>query len=128
MYSIEMFLTRRQIRRGRKNRLQLSFAILNQKHHRQSPSKVRVYMAMHQPSPCFSARNPFITGNSKPFNYIEHTFICCNRSLPGLSATNRMATQPPGGVPIVFLTGGSMRLNLAGSVAGLKLPKPEPTT
>ncbi|RDY04399.1 SWR1 complex subunit 6, partial [Mucuna pruriens] len=48
--------------------------------------------------------------------------------LPGLSATKRMATHPPGGVPMVFLTGGSTRLNLRGSVIGLKLPTPEPTT
>lgn len=47
---------------------------------------------------------------------------------PGLSATNRMATHPPGGVPMVFLCGGSMKLNLAVSVLGLKLPKPDPIT
>ncbi|KAF9670908.1 hypothetical protein SADUNF_Sadunf13G0118000 [Salix dunnii] len=36
-----------------------------------------------------------------------------------IPASNRMATHPPGGVPMVFLYGGSMRLNFAGSVRGL---------
>lgn len=49
-------------------------------------------------------------------------------TFPGLLATNRMATYPPRDVPIVFLTGGSIRLNLAGSLYGSKFPEPVPTT
>ncbi|KAK7395530.1 hypothetical protein VNO78_16090 [Psophocarpus tetragonolobus] len=40
----------------------------------------------------------------------------------------RMATHPPSEVLMVFLTGGSTKLNLRGLVVGLKLPAPEPTT
>jgi hypothetical protein len=47
---------------------------------------------------------------------------------PGLSARNRIATQPPEGTPTVFLSTGSTRLKILGSFLGLKFPNPSPTT
>ncbi|GFZ10976.1 laccase 17 [Actinidia rufa] len=49
-------------------------------------------------------------------------------SAPGLSARKRNATHPPEGTPTVFLSIGSTRLNLAGSLFGSKFPNPSPTT
>jgi len=49
-------------------------------------------------------------------------------SLPGLSALNLIAVQPPVGIPTVFLSGGSTKLNFAGSFTGSKLPTPLPMT
>lgn len=46
---------------------------------------------------------------------------------PGLSAKKRKANQPPAGTPAVFLSTGSTRLKLAGSLFMSKFPKPSPT-
>jgi hypothetical protein len=47
---------------------------------------------------------------------------------PGLSARNRIATQPPEGTPIVFLSTGSTKIKILGLFLGLKFPNPSPTT
>lgn len=50
------------------------------------------------------------------FESTDLDFSKCNQ--PGLSARKRMAIQPPDGTPAVFLSTGSMRLKLEGSLFG----------
>ena len=59
---------------------------------------------------------------------LNQYLIYNTKTVPGLSARNLIAAQPPVGTPTVFLSGGSTKLYLAGSLAGSKLPIPVPTT